>query len=243
MPHDLSRSALKTASQVNKGTPCNAPGCTNKRSGMSHYCRKHTQRRQELGGVDVIRLQPKHYANEIEQVEELLTLNPDNAGIKAGCGLIDYILKLAYETPLVEDESKTPELDMGAGPGIRVSHKIPAFLHLKRIANRATPSLEILITLCAVYAYVLSGKAGDHGDKSREVLAKLLGTRFIYIRPLGSRHGANQTDRLKLGEWCLDKLGPVLVRVAVSLRERANAEGDAREAMRASFRLTGDTDE
>lgn len=76
---------------------CTVKGCTNKRMGVSRYCKRHYYHVSYFGHPDGRKIRPKEYSLERAKADIIIDNNLDNEAIQWGIGYFDRWLQNATE--------------------------------------------------------------------------------------------------------------------------------------------------
>lgn len=135
--------AFRSSVLKNSAHRCNAPGCRIPRSSISSYCIAHAADVRRYGEPNGRALKSSLWASQRKAVTDLVARNIEHAG-----------LRLAVET--IEGMKAQAVADSRAYPGAE---------EVQRLATHGVASKDILIELCAAFAYLRANPRAVRTDR------------------------------------------------------------------------------
>ena len=178
---------------------CSVKHCYNYRFRIGPYCRKHRNAKRYWGHPEAKAIRRRDYSCEMEDVINIIELNPDHPGIKRGIDFFQGFLE-----------------DAANGSRLVPCPELIARLHVAGVRP-----LDILTEMAALW--LLHDQQGGL-IKSDLHLYHLMGSRLIrFIRYPGRTRG---TQHFACGEYVRKNVGVLLVNISRTVEQKWRKENN-----------------
>jgi len=189
--------SFQHAVEDNQSKPCSVSGCPRRRYKISKHCRYHKQKAWYHGHEEADRIKKQEYAIEVEEVSEIINLNPDHPGIQYGIAFLSNWMKAGNDG----------------------STHVPCPDYLGRLYQAEVDTKDLLILIAALWLF--AERQFGKRVKSDKHQIYMVGMKVIrFISYWGRTRGP---DHREVGTYIKDNIGGLLLNIVKAV-ERKKAQ-------------------